>query len=419
MIVRFVKDSLGRSPRRKAAIVAAIALGSAVATSMLGVELSIGDKINRELRRVGANIAVTSRAASLEGGVGGLTTNAAGAADYIREADVPKIKHIFWGLNITGFSPALAAESGSIPVEGVWFSHSYPKPDGTTGITGIRDVNPTWILERGHWADDADTQAHAQAMLGEGVARRTGWKPGDTVTVLGAPFRVTGIISAGDETDDRILLPLERVEALTNRPGLVDRIDVAALTTPEDDFAREDPRMMTPKQFERWNCTAYVSSIAHQIEEVLPGTEARPVRRVADSEGKILDRVSGLMMLITLAALVSAGLTVWSLTATSMMERRGEIAIMQAIGGARWLVATMLALEIALIGLVGGLLGAVLGTELARLVGQSVFHDAVEISPVLPFLIMIAAIVVALAGAWQPLRRTLRMDPAIILREGV
>jgi predicted lysophospholipase L1 biosynthesis ABC-type transport system permease subunit len=33
--------------------------------------------------------------------------------------------------------------------------------------------------------------------------------------------------------------------------------------------------------------------------------------------------------------------------------------------------------------------------------------------------IMAAAIVVALAGAWQPLRRTLRMDPAVILREGV
>jgi len=33
-----------------------------------------------------------------------------------------------------------------------------------------------------------------------------------------------------------------------------------------------------------------------------------------DSEGKILGKVSGLMGLITLAALISAGLTVWSLT---------------------------------------------------------------------------------------------------------
>jgi putative ABC transport system permease protein len=415
MIVRFVRDSLGRSPRRKAAIVAAVALGSAVATSMLGVMLSIGDKINRELRQAGANIAVTTRASSLEGGIGGVTTAAAGAADYIREADVPKIKRIFWSLNILGFAPSLAARSGAIPVEGVWFTHDYKLPDGRTDRTGVRQVNPAWLLTKGRWAVDSVNEA----MVGAAVARRMGWKPRETISVLGAPFKIAGIISAGDETDDRILLPLRRVEELTNRPGLVDRVDVAALTTPENDFARKDPRMMAPKEFERWNCTAYVSSIAHQIEGALPGTEARPVRRVADSEGKVLDRVSGLMTLITLVALISAGLTVWSLTATSMMERRGEIAIMQAIGGTRWLVASMLAFEIALIGTVGGILGALLGTELARVVGQSVFHDAVEISPVLPVVIMAAAIVVALAGAWQPLRRTLRMDPAVILREGV
>ena len=70
MMLRFVQDSIRRAPRRKALIIAAIAMGSAVATSMLGVMLSIGDKVNRELRAAGANIVVTMRAASLTGGVG-------------------------------------------------------------------------------------------------------------------------------------------------------------------------------------------------------------------------------------------------------------------------------------------------------------------------------------------------------------
>ena len=125
------------------------------------------------------------------------------------------------------------------------------------------------------------------------------------------------------------------------------------------------------------------------------------------------------MALITLAALLSAGLTVWSLTATTMMERRGEIAIMQAIGGARWLVATLLGSEIALIGLAGGIIGAFTGVWLAKIVGQSVFHDNLEIPGILPFLVMLAAILVALAGAAQPLRRALRLEPAVILREGI
>src|SRR5436305_1870871 len=137
MLVRFVRDSLRRAPRRKALMIAAIAMGSAVATSMLGVMLSIGDKVNRELRAVGANIVVTPRDASVTGGVGAVTATAAGNHQYIAEADVPKIRKIFWGLNITGIAPSLTALDGSVPVQGVWFLHPYKAPSGSFQTTGI------------------------------------------------------------------------------------------------------------------------------------------------------------------------------------------------------------------------------------------------------------------------------------------
>jgi putative ABC transport system permease protein len=402
MIVRFVRDSIRRSPKRKALIIAAIALGTSVATAMLGVMLSIGDKINVELRQAGANIVVTSQAAALTGGIGGVTTAVAGAANDIHEADLPNIKKIFWALNITGYAPSLTAHDGEGTVQGVQFA-------------SLRAVNPTWQVTQGAWATGASTDC----MVGAGLARRNSWTASTQITVLGQPCKIAGIVSSGDEADDRILLPLATLQQLIHKPGLVDRVDVAALTKPEDDFARKDPKTMTSKELERWNCTNYVTSIAHQIAEAIPGAEARPVRRVADSEGKVLDKISGLMMLITLAALLSAGLTVWSLTATTMMERRGEIAIMQAIGGARWLVATLLGSEIALIGLAGGIIGAFTGIWLAKVVGQSVFHDAIETSSILPFLVILAAMLVALAGAAQPLRRALHSEPAVILREGI
>jgi putative ABC transport system permease protein len=72
-----------------------------------------------------------------------------------------------------------------------------------------------------------------------------------------------------------------------------------------------------------------------------------------------------------------------------------------------------------LIGIAGGIVGAITGVWLAKFVGASVFHDAIDISPVLPFAIVLAAVLVALAGAAQPLRRTLHLEPAAILREGV
>ena len=136
---------------------------------------------------------------------------------------------------------------------------------------------------------------------------------------------------------------------------------------------------MTPDEYERWNCTPYISSIAHQIEEVLPMAVAKPIWRVADNEGKVLGKIRGLMLLITLAALASAGLTVWSVMATTVIERRGEIAIMQATGAANWLVAALFAAEVALEGAAGGLIGSWVGLLLAAWVGRSVFQTSLEI----------------------------------------
>jgi putative ABC transport system permease protein len=416
VIFRFVKESIWRAPRRKALIIGAIALGSAVATAMLGVMLDIGDKVNRELRSVGANIVVTPSAASLTGGIGAINAQAASASNYIAESQVPNIKKIFWGLNITGFSPSLTAQDGALQVEGVWFAHPYKTPSGETQVTGIGKVNPSWQIVQGRWSQGADNDCIA----GEAVARRNGWKTGSTITIFGAPFRIAGILSTGDTVDDRILIPLDRLQQLTGRAGQVERIDVAALTKPEDEFARKNPKTMSGKELERWECTNYVTSIADSIEQALPGTQARPVRKVADSEGKILSSVGGLMGLITLVALFSAGLTVWSLTATTMMERRGEVAIMQAIGATRGVVATLFGFEIALVGLVGGIIGATVGVRLAHYVGASVFGaSTVEVTWILPWLIVFAAMAIAVAGAAQPLYRTLHMEPAAILREGV
>ena len=53
---------------------------------------------------------------------------------------------------------------------------------------------------------------------------------------------------------------------------MVDRIDVAALTKPEDDFARKDQKTMTAEERELLMCTNYVVTITHEIEEALPGT---------------------------------------------------------------------------------------------------------------------------------------------------
>jgi putative ABC transport system permease protein len=422
LFLRFVGQSIRRAPRRKAMAIGAVALGSAVATAMLGAMLDIGDRVNRELRNLGANLLVTPKSASLPVDIGGIRYQPAAKDEFIPVASVPKIKSIFWQLNITAVSPSLHAqtkiEGRDLPVEGVWFRRDLQAPDGTHSSAGVRALNSTWKVD-GHWIDDREPDQHdAECIVGAALARRLGLHPGSTLDLFSEPFHVAGILSTGGDEEDRIFVRLEVLDRLTGRTGQVDAIEVGALTKPEDAFARKDPSRMLPEDYDRWYCTPYITSIAHQIQEVLPMAVARPIRRVAENEGQVLSRVRGLMLLIALAALATAALTVWSVMATTVLERRYEIAIMEATGAGSGLIAALLGAEVAVQGALGGLLGALAGAKLSSAVSQTVFGVHGEVPAALVPLVVVVATAVALAGAAQPLRRALALEPAVILREG-
>ena len=422
MFLRFVGQSIRRAPRRKAMAIGAVALGSAVATAMLGAMLDIGDRVNRELRNLGANLLVTPKSASLPVDIGGIRYQPLAKDEFIPLAGVPKIRSIFWQLNITGVAPSLHAQTQidgrDVPVEGVWFRRDLQAPDGTHSAAGVRAMNSTWKVD-GNWIDDrvANDRA-ADCIVGAALARRLGLHSGSTLALFGEHFSVTGILSTGGDEEDRVFVRLEVLERLTGRTGQADAIEVGALTKPEDAFARKDPSKMQPEEYDRWYCTPYITSIAHQIQEVLPMAVARPIRRVADNEGQVLSRVRGLMLLIALAALATAALTVWSVMATTVLERRYEIAIMEATGAASGLIAALLGAEVAIQGALGGLIGALAGARLSGAVSQTVFGVHGEVPAALVPLVVIVATAVALAGAAQPLRRALALEPAEILREG-
>src|ERR1700691_6736840 len=109
MFLRLVYESFRRQKRRKLLAGAAITLGVTVATAMIGVATDIGDKINRELRTIGANILVTPQEDTLDVEIGGVNLKPPTDGAFLDEADLPKIKGIFWHNNITGFAPMLPA----------------------------------------------------------------------------------------------------------------------------------------------------------------------------------------------------------------------------------------------------------------------------------------------------------------------
>jgi putative ABC transport system permease protein len=229
-------------------------------------------------------------------------------------------------------------------------------------------------------------------------------------------MKVMGILSSGGAEDDAIIIPLSYAQQLARRPGQYRKLYVSALTKPEDDFARRDPKTMKPGEFERWSCSPYVSSIAYSIQQVLPGADVRVIRRVSEGEGQILTRVRMLLWLVTGAALLAAALAVGASAAASVIERRTEIGLMKALGAGSGTVGFLLAAEQLLLAFVGGGIGYALGIILARLLGERIFGAAPEPSLIVFLVIVALAIGVTLLGSAIPLRRASRYEPAPILR---
>src|ERR1700722_10012630 len=259
MFIRLVYESFRRQKRRKLLAGAAITLGVTVATAMIAVATDIGDKINRELRTIGANLVVTPQEDSLDVEIGGVNLKPPTDGAFLNEADLPKIKGIFWHNNITGFAPMLpisveGEESGKrldVTLLGTYFAKrvSFGTDEFTTGVRSTH----SWWKVSGAWPEDSSRNV----LLGERLASRLGRTPGDDVTLAGRQLRVSGILSAGGAEDDEVIAPLALVQEILGRPGAVRRVDVSALTKPEDAFGRRDPKSMSGAIYDRWYCTPY------------------------------------------------------------------------------------------------------------------------------------------------------------------
>src|SRR5207247_1706793 len=112
-------------------------------------------------------------------------------------------------------------------------------------------------------------------------------------------LKAVGILDSGGPEDDAVLVPLAIAQELAGKPGQYRKLYVSALTKPEDAFAKRDPKSFTPAEYDRWFCTPYISSIAFQIQQELPGTDVRVIRRVAAGEGQIRTPVPPPLCLVT------------------------------------------------------------------------------------------------------------------------
>jgi len=408
MLFRILKNSFLKRPKAVLLVFLSIAMGAAVATAFLGIAGELSHKMALELRNYGANIVLEPSA--VEGG------------GFLREDDLPKIKTVFWKYNITGFTPYLFGvadfsaggkkERGI--VSGTWFAKQLEVPGEDPSIQGVKGIAPWWDVQGG-WPAGPD-----EAIIGATLAKRLGIVVGKELDAVvhgrTQRFHVVGVVTTGGYEEEQLFAPLITVQSLLQQPGKVSRVQVSALTVPMDDFGKKDPASMSKEEYEKWYCTAYVTSVAKNVEEVMAGSRAKPIWQIASAEGSLLKKLNSVMLLLTVLALVASATAVSTSLMASMAERSPEIALMKAVGADRFQISAIFVGETLIISVAGGIIGYLLGDQLAGIISRTVFNSALA-SPLWLFpTALVSALIVAIAGSVVPLQRALLIEPVKVLK---
>ncbi len=426
MFLRMLKSALLRQKRKVLMIALTMALGVSLSTAMLNVVMDVEDKINQELKTYGANLNVIPRGASMLGDLYGIDKGAGVADKFIAENELGKMKTIFWANNIVDFTPYLdltvRLEGASEPVVlvGTWFDKKLDLPTGDVINTGMRHMKSWWEVS-GNWSSDSDAEG---AMVGGVLAERLKISRGDRIRVFSPDnqrsewLTVRSTFYSGGSEDEQIFVPLKLVQKMSGHDRLVQRVEVSALTTPDNELSRraaEDPNSLSRKEWDTWYCTAYISAIAYQIEEVLTNVKAKPVLQVSESEGTILSKIKLLMLLLTVLSLACSALGISNLVSMNIMERNTEIGLMKAIGATNGAVSILILSEILAMSFIGGIIGYGVGLGLAQVIGHSVFGVSIALKAVVIPIVVLIVIAVAVVGSLPALRVLLSLEPNRVL----
>ena len=425
MFRRMLLSVLVRQKKKLFLIALTVALGVSLATAMLNVMFDVGDKVNQELKAYGANLNIVPKGAALVNELYQLdNTDTQAAIQYIKQDDLVKIKMIFWAYNIVDFAPYLTTQvtvnDKPVSLVGTWFNKHLTIPTGDEVDTGMLAMKSWWSIE-GNTMKDDNLQG---VMVGESLAKQMNLKLGDSLELISpltnkkVTLTVNNIFHSGGIEDSQLYVSLPVAQNLANKDGLVERVEVSALTTPENDLARkaaQDPNSLSRTEWDTWYCTAYISSIAYQLEELMPDVRVKAIMQVAESEGSILQKTQLLMLLLTVLSLICSALAISNLVTANVIERSTEIGLLKALGATNISVAMLILTEILIIALLGGMVGYFVGLGFAQIIGQTVFGSFVEPKMIIIPLVLIMVSMITLLGSLPALRIMMFLRPTDVL----
>ncbi|WP_118859278.1 ABC transporter permease [Haemophilus haemolyticus] len=371
MFWRLIFRALRLRLQRVFIIFTALTVGASIVTAMAAVYFDINTKMSQELRTFGANFYI----GSADGGM-------------MNQAELNAILQKAPDGFITAASPYLYGVARSDLEKVVLIGVNFD---------AMRILAPYWQITGSAINVNFDDR---NAMIGKTLAERLHVKVGDSLqlsknAVEKHSFNIKGIVEAGDATDNMLIVNVEFAQNWLDKEGVVNN---ALLNVQNEQGANT------------------VDQFAEKIIQQYPDLTARPIRKVSASEGQILEKIKGLMGLISLVILVLATLCVNTTLIAIVGERAKEFALQKALGARKLDIIRQISTEILIIAFCAIIIGLGLGYLLAQVLGITVFKSYIDMRlPVLPITIVLS-LLVAFVAVIIPTRRALSINVANVLK---
>ncbi|MFZ5968435.1 MAG: ABC transporter permease [Bacillota bacterium] len=371
MFYRMIMNALMKRKSRVMVSLLAIAIGTSVVAALLSVYVDINEKMSKEFRSYGANM-VLSPADRQE--------------KYFSYETFRNTLEVI-GKDAVGAAPYLygvaTVDKHRLVVVG-------------TSFHDVKKVSPYWKIT-GEWVEKEDAKG---AMIGITAADKLRLKPGDTFTMSSEAagqqeeFTVKALVNTGSTEDNQIFINLDSAQVLLNTP---DRINAAYLSV--------------------MGSADFLSEKAKEFERKFPVLSAKPIKKIAKSEGVILEKIKSLVYMVVFVILLSTLLCVTTTMMTMVTERKGEIGLKKALGADNFYITKEFIAEALLLGAGGAVIGNLSGYGLAQVIGRSVFDSLISIKPLVFLGVFLVSLVVTCAAALWPLRMATAVDPVIVLKD--
>lgn len=410
MFIKIISSSILHSQGSKMLAFLTIFLSVTLIACMLNITLNIGDQVARELRSYGSNIVVLPKSQNLSIEIGGKEFLPLKNEDYLKESDLHKIKEIFWRNNITAFAPFLNLKVDGFDVVGTYFDKNINVSDEPDFKSGVESLYPFWVVDGIYPKDDS----MSEVLAGDGL----GLKVGDTLKLGDINAQVVGVLHSSENESKKVITSLKLAQSLANKPNLIDKAEVSAMSIPENDLsvkARRDLDSLDSVAYDKWYCSAYVSSIAYQISEEYPNATAKAVLSVSETQSGITKKIQSLMWVASVLSLIVSSICITSLMVSEINRRKKEIGLLKALGATNFIIYMQFVAEIFAVCICASLLGSLAGYALSFVLSYQIFGSFAGISIIVLPLSIFFGFLISVFGSILPLKSVINLLPAEVL----